>query len=927
MSFFNNLFPKNNITNSSLNLIEPFSLSYPKNDLSYTNILLIDKDVNDYQIFYNSVNYKTFPIVYSSYRSTKTEILNLIKSKFTGFCINRIAFCFESSSENTKLFLDNDPFFTSNDLLNGVTTYSSNVEFIISLIHEFKIKNIDFIACNTLNYPNWVNYYNILSNKTNVIIGASNDKTGNIKYGGDWTMENTKQNIEFIYFTKSIEFYKYLLDTSPTKIYSEYNLCVSGFVIDKSNNYMYCENNDINNNNIISKINTIDEGSITNPYFSQIVTNEQLNGFVIDNLNNCLYSAFNNIVYKTNLNDGITAFWFDYNPHIIRKMTIDSSSIYMYISCISCDNPGIISKIRIFDSSLIDLEWITGLISPDVMCIDNSNNYMYVSNFSNNSNSNGNISQIDISNALVNKLQWFYDSSVNEISSICIDDSNNYMYIGNFTIANNSYQVSQINMIDGSLNKLYWCYNIAISASTYYLTIYNNYMYLNSNQVIRKIDMSNGNINKLLYPNVLNYPFRFVIDNSNNYIYTNNTLNNGLSMLGKSKLDGTIINSSWNNISTIPNSSPYIDISCNFIYYSTTNGSKTFINKTNLHTDVSEKWCYDDLQSYFLVVDKTNTYMYSSSPNSGLISKINMIDGSLNTLNWCTITSLGMVIDNSNTYMYAVNFENNSVTQIDLSANVIKNLTFFTSSTFPPFFLTLDVSNTYMYVNLYDNTIIQIDMTNTSIKAIINTGANPERFPNCGGVSILGNLLYNVISYDNNNNNVIQTFPLEPIPYVPIDSRFSHCSELLTEKGNILIKNLKIGDSIKTLDSGNKKIYMIGKRDFNHYCLDKRIESQLYKCTNKNYPELTKDLIVIGETYIKNNELPAYRDTKTSVYEKPGNYTLYYIALEDDDVDKKYYIWVNGLLIQSCSIRYLQENLEIIDINQNSLSLNCDNSN
>jgi hypothetical protein len=229
MSIFNNFFSKNNITNSSLNLIEPFSLSYPKNDLSYINILLIDKDVKDYQIFYNSVNYKTFPIVYSSSQSTKTEILNLIKSKFTGFCINRIAFCFESSLENTKLFLDNDPFFTSNDLLNDVTTYSNNIEFIISLINEFKIKNIDFLACNTLNYPNWVNYYNILSNKTNVIIGASNDKTGNIKYGGNWTMENTKQNIEFIYFTKSIEFYKYLLDTIPTQIYSEYNLLVRGF--------------------------------------------------------------------------------------------------------------------------------------------------------------------------------------------------------------------------------------------------------------------------------------------------------------------------------------------------------------------------------------------------------------------------------------------------------------------------------------------------------------------------------------------------------------------------------------------------------------------------------------------------------------------------------------------------------------------------
>jgi alpha-tubulin suppressor-like RCC1 family protein len=58
-----------------------------------------------------------------------------------------------------------------------------------------------------------VNYYGILTKVTGVTVGASNDRTGNIKYGGDWVMESTNQDIELIYFTQTIEYYQFLLDT------------------------------------------------------------------------------------------------------------------------------------------------------------------------------------------------------------------------------------------------------------------------------------------------------------------------------------------------------------------------------------------------------------------------------------------------------------------------------------------------------------------------------------------------------------------------------------------------------------------------------------------------------------------------------------------------------------------------------------------
>jgi hypothetical protein len=185
------------------------SLIYPpvSGENNFSNILLIDSSVPNYQQFVSSVNSSTFPIVYSN-DCSKTELETLLQNNFTN--ISRIAICFASSGPTAEMFLDSEPFFNNNEV--EIAPFSTNVQFMINIIKQYNIKNIDFLACNTLNFPNWVNYYNLLTSETTVIVGASNDRTGNIKYGGDWVMESTSQNIELIYFTKSIEYYQYLLD-------------------------------------------------------------------------------------------------------------------------------------------------------------------------------------------------------------------------------------------------------------------------------------------------------------------------------------------------------------------------------------------------------------------------------------------------------------------------------------------------------------------------------------------------------------------------------------------------------------------------------------------------------------------------------------------------------------------------------------------
>jgi alpha-tubulin suppressor-like RCC1 family protein len=149
------------------------------------------------------VNSSTYPIVYSK-QTTKSEIVTLIQSKFSR--IDRIGLAFEAISPS-YVFLDNQPLFIPNE--NG--TFSENVQFIIQIIQLLNVKNIDYLSCDTLNFPNWKEYYNIIQNNTNVIVGASNNKTGNIQYGGDWIMESTGTDIELLYFTRNIEYYRYLL--------------------------------------------------------------------------------------------------------------------------------------------------------------------------------------------------------------------------------------------------------------------------------------------------------------------------------------------------------------------------------------------------------------------------------------------------------------------------------------------------------------------------------------------------------------------------------------------------------------------------------------------------------------------------------------------------------------------------------------------
>jgi len=174
------------------------------------NLLLIDSEVHDYQIFVESVNEDTLPFVYTP-TTTREELLTFIGVT----TIERMALV----SHETQTFLG-EPFYSE-----------TNATFFVDTIRQYQIKNLDFLACDTLNNLVWKAFYDNLHTETGVMVGASDNQTGNLKYGGDWILESTSEDIELVYFTKSIEYYQYLLgDYSRTfAVKSDGTLWGTGF--------------------------------------------------------------------------------------------------------------------------------------------------------------------------------------------------------------------------------------------------------------------------------------------------------------------------------------------------------------------------------------------------------------------------------------------------------------------------------------------------------------------------------------------------------------------------------------------------------------------------------------------------------------------------------------------------------------------------
>jgi len=181
-------------------------------------VLFIDSNVS---VFKDYVNTDTFHITYDR-NCTRAQMLEVLSSKFS--TISRIAVV--SHFSETPYFLTGGDVFglyslrsdgASRRNMSGDAPISellfseANTQFIIDVIKKFQVSNVDYLACNTLSSSVWTDYYSTISSSTGATIGASDNNTGNIKYGGDWILESTHEDIQSVYFNDLLQNYASLL--------------------------------------------------------------------------------------------------------------------------------------------------------------------------------------------------------------------------------------------------------------------------------------------------------------------------------------------------------------------------------------------------------------------------------------------------------------------------------------------------------------------------------------------------------------------------------------------------------------------------------------------------------------------------------------------------------------------------------------------
>ena len=144
------------------------------------------------------------------------------------------------------------------------------------------------------------------------------------------------------------------------------------------------------------------------------------------------------------------------------------------------------------------------------------------------------------------------------------------------------------------------------------------------------------------------------------------------------------------------------------------------------------------------------------------------------------------------------------------------------------------------------------------------------------------------------------------------------------------VQDLRKGDLVKTLRSGYLAVDMIGTTKLENGKAN-HDEHKLYRCSKEKYPELTEDLIItghhsilvsnitdeqrakiidiMGKIYVTDNKyrLAACIDDRAVPYEEEGVFNIWHIALENADYYMNYGIYANGLLVETCSKRFLKE--------------------
>jgi len=151
------------------------------------------------------------------------------------------------------------------------------------------------------------------------------------------------------------------------------------------------------------------------------------------------------------------------------------------------------------------------------------------------------------------------------------------------------------------------------------------------------------------------------------------------------------------------------------------------------------------------------------------------------------------------------------------------------------------------------------------------------------------------------------------------------------------IESLKAGTLVRTSRDGYKKIELIAKGTISNPGHSERIEQRLYKCSTAKYPELKEDLYITGchsilvdtltdsqrektvqhikRIFVTDSKyrLMACIDERAEPWASEGDYTIWHMALENENPKMNYGIYVNGgLLVETCAINFLKNRSNMV---------------
>jgi hypothetical protein len=166
-------------------------------------------------------------------------------------------------------------------------------------------------------------------------------------------------------------------------------------------------------------------------------------------------------------------------------------------------------------------------------------------------------------------------------------------------------------------------------------------------------------------------------------------------------------------------------------------------------------------------------------------------------------------------------------------------------------------------------------------------------------------------------------------------------SKVLTDKGLVPIQLLKKGNLVQTLNDGLLPVKFVGMRSFFNKLTEERINAHLYKLDKKDFPELLEDLYITGGHPLLVDDKDLDKETKKKLLDMDNTpiitegkyrvfacvhpkaelwndekeYEIFDIVLENDNPNKNYGIWVNGILTESMDEEFFLNQSKMTEIN------------